>query len=321
MNDSIRLLPSTGLRLASLALALVASVSRAALVNASYTQPTLDKWVYPFASNGGGLRTSAPTFGSVGGDAGLWDDRDAQFLAGFNTSGDVPTGLGAASYQVVSAQFTITMNIHAANLVMFDGSYDPISTYDTANGGAPINGDDAGRSIELYGVGYRNGFTATSMVENSPFAFGDPTLEGVRNFYATDFLAGAARDVSNNVRDGFDPLPFAVGQVAPGFLNLDGTIMDQADIVFTLNLANPDVLAYLASGLDLGRVNLMVSSMHSASQGGPATRPEFDTKELGLAGTPARLDLQVNVVPEPATAALLAAGAGILLRRFRRRRS
>ena len=321
MNNLIRLLTSKGLRLASLALVLAAPVSRAALVNASYSQPTLDKWVYPFASNGGGLRTSAPTFGAVGGTAGSWDDRDAQFLAGFNTSVEVPTGLGAAAYQVVSAQFTVTMNINSANLVVFDGSYDPISTYDTANEGAPINGDDAGRSIELYGVGYRNGFTATSMTETSAFAFGDPTLEGVRNFYATDFLSGSARDVSNNVRDGFDPLPFAVGQVAPAFLNLDGTIMDQADVVFTLNLANPDVLAYLASGLHLGRVNLMVSSMHSASQGGPATRPEFDAKELGLAGTPARLDLQVNVVPEPSAAALFAAGAGLLLRRFRRSRS
>lgn len=321
MNDSIRLLPSAGLRLAGLALALAAPVSHAVLVNATYSQPTLDKWVYPFASNGGGLRTSAPTFGAVGGDAGLWDDRDAQFLAGFNTSVEVPAGLGAASYQVVSAQFTITMNINSANMVVFDGSYDPIATYDSANEGAPINGDDAGRSIELYGVGYRNGFTATSMVENSPFAFGDPTLEGVRNFYATDFLSGSARDVSNNVRDGFDPLPFAVGQVAPAFLNLDGTIMDQDDILFTLNLANPDVLSYLASGLHLGRVNLMVSSMHSASQGGPATRPEFDAKELGLAGTPARFSLEVNVVPEPSTAALLAAGAGILLRRFRRRQA
>ena len=279
----------------------------ATIVN--YDAPTLDKWVYPFASNGGGTRTSAPVFGAVGGTAGSFDDRDGQMLVGFDTAADVPTGLGSSSYLITSARLTLTMNINAADSVVYDGTYDPISTLDPATG-APINGDDAGRPVELYGVGYRNGFTATSLTENSAYAFGDPTAEGVRNFYATDFLNSLARDVSNNVRDGFDPSTFAVGQVDSSGLNGDGTIQGDTDMVFTFNLSLPGVVAYLQQALNLGRLNLMATSMHQASQGGPATRPEFDTKELGLAGTPARLFLEVQVVPEPSTALLL--GAGLL---------
>lgn len=74
----------------------------------------------------------------------------------------------------------------------------------------------------------------------------------------------------------------------------------------------------LASGLHLGRVNLMLNSVYPANQGPPAMRPEFNAKEHGLGGTPARQSLPANVVPEPSSAAQLAAGADFQMSRIRR---
>jgi hypothetical protein len=298
------------LAVAAGALCSLSAESVAQNFSASLSSPTIDKWVYPFASSGGGLRTTAPVFGSIG-SVGTFDDRDGQFLTGFDLAGQIPAGRGASNYVVTSVRLTLSLNFAAADLVVWDGTYDPISTYNPVNG-APINGDDPGRPIELYGVGYRGGFTALTMTETSAYTFGDPQAEGVRNFYATDYLGGTPRDVSNNFRDAFDPVPFAIGQVAPGDLNPDGTMKDGALITFDLNLANPDVLAYVRTSLNLGRLNLLTTSLHEASQGGPATRPEFDTKELGLAGTPASLQITGSVVPEPATLGIFALGAAML---------
>jgi len=273
------------------------------------TAPALDKWVYPFASSGGGTRTSAPLFGAIGGTAGQFDDRNAQFFVGFNTSATVPAGRGAASYLISSATLQLSLSASVADLVVFDGSYDPISSY-AADGSAL--GGDAGRPVELYGAGYRNGFTALRVTETTGFSFGDPAIESTRNIFATDHASGTARDVSNNFRDAFDAAPFAIGQIAPADLNPDGTIKEGVVMTFTLNLANPDVLSYLQAALNAGRINLLATSLHPAAQGGPANRPEFDTKEMGLAGTPAALSLQVSVVPEPCAASLAILGAAFI---------
>ncbi|MES2569989.1 MAG: hypothetical protein V4710_08030 [Verrucomicrobiota bacterium] len=270
--------------------------------------PTLDKWVYPFASAGGGPRTTAPVFGAVG-SSGSFDDRDGQFFVGFSMSGQVPSGQGALNYQISSATLTLRLSFGVDGMVVYDGTYDAYTTYDPASG-SPINGDDPGRPLELYGAAYRNGLTATSVLENTPFAptGGNATGEGVRNIYPTD-LANGARDVSNNIRDAFDSVPFAIGRVAAADLNLDGTMKGDIDVVFTLNLLNPNVVSYLQQSLDEGHVNFLSTSLHQASQGGPATRPEFDAKELGAAGVAGRLDMQVAIVPEPNAAWLLMVGA------------
>jgi len=168
--------------------------------------PSIDKWIYPFAPNGGATRTSGPTFGAVG-SAGF-DDRDAQYFARFNTGTSVPAGLGANSYQILSATFTLSL---AGGTVVYDSTYDAFTTYGPS--GESINGDDPGRPIELFGAAYRNGFTSSTITETT--AFGVPG-EGTRNIYATDFLLGASlsgsnRDVGNNIVGAFDPLPFAIG--------------------------------------------------------------------------------------------------------------
>lgn len=304
---------------------LVFGVARAEaqFFSVNYDTPTLDKWMYPFASGGGGGRTSAPTFGAIGNIDGF-DDRDGQFLTGFTLNG-LPSGAGASNYIVTSVKLTLSLNTQAADSVIYDNTYDPISSYGP-NGEAV--GGDPGRPMELYGVGYRNGFTATSLQENSPFVptGGNAQMRGVRNFYASDYSAGVARDVSNNVgglsgSTPFDPTPFAIGQVAAADLNGDNTMKDGALISFTLNLSNPDVLSYVQNGLNVGRLNLLATSLSEAVNGQTGGHPEYDAKELGLAGTPGRLELQVTVVPEPGTLGSLLVGAAVLGLHRRRQRA
>ncbi|HEX8311624.1 MAG TPA: PEP-CTERM sorting domain-containing protein [Chthoniobacteraceae bacterium] len=285
--------------------------------------PTIDKWVYPFAASGGGARTTAPVFGAVG-NVGSFDDRDGQFLVGFSLSGQVPAGLGAGAYEIQRATLTLSLSFATANKIVYDATYDPRSTYDLTTG-APINGDDPGRPIELYGAGYRGTYTAQNITETTPYTTSPSpsTGEGVRNIYATDGgTLTATRDVSNNIRDAFDPVPFAIGQVAPRNLNANGTIKldedDRMDVVFTLDLQNPNVVSYLRESLNAGVLNLLATSLHQASQGGDATRPEFDAKEIGAAGFPARLHLELSAVPEPSSIGLLLGTATIFMSRRRR---
>ncbi len=290
--------------------------------------PTVDKWQYAFGG-AGGTRTSASTFGAVGSDG--FDDRDAQFYTGFDTGPIVPTGAGASNYVILSVTFTLSMGVTTngdSPHVKFDGTYDEISTYGL--NGEQINGDDPGRPMELYGVAYRGEYSPgvpasnVSVAENSPFGPAGG-VEGSRYLYPTDFpggtsLSGAHRDVSNNVASGFNPSPFAIGQVAAGDLTA-GEIDEDADIVFTLNLANSDVIRYLQLGLNEGRISFLTNSLHAASMGGPVEYPVFYTKENLLGGRPGRLDMQVQIVPEPSTLTVLLLGFGVCVATWRGGRS
>jgi hypothetical protein len=229
--------------------------------------------------------------------------------------------LGAANYQIQSATFTLTLM--TGDAVVFDSTYDSYTTYDPATG-APVNDLDAGRPIELYGAAFRNGTTKEFTDENLPF--GNSGIEGGRNIYATDFdlgasLNGANRDVSNNIDDLFDALPFAIGQALAADLNPDGTIKEDTNIVFTLNLNNPNVVKYLQLSLDAGSVDFMVTSLHGGAQGGAVTYPDFYTKEsFGAGALPGRLDMQV-VIPEPSAITFLLCSFGLFVGRWRGRQA
>lgn len=268
----------------------VLAAAASAQTTVSYTAPTFDRWNYPFNFTPG-VRTAASTFSS-GIVPGQFDDRDAQFLNSFITAGDFAPGLGAASYLITSATATATL---------VGGTFDYSSTF--AEGG----------SIDLFGTGFRNGLNAFAYGDNFAFSFSDPTLEGVRNAYATDNAGGSLRDVSNNTRDGFVPTPFAVGQIVGETSGTTVTGSGQL-VEFTLDLSNPDVVSYLQNALNQGIVSLSVTSTHTAAQGGPIVFPVFGTNE---GGAPVTLDLTVEIVPAPASAALLGLGTLAGLRRRR----
>jgi hypothetical protein len=251
-----------------------AAVSAQPLV-VEFDAPTMDRWNYPFNAVPG-VQTSASTFG-VPNDP-MFDDRDAQFLIGFDTDGLVPVGAGAANYDVTSA--VITLTCVTGGVFEYDTTVDAFETYlDVANPNFVADAD-AGRPLELFGAAFRNGFTSESFEENSPFQlapFGN--WQGTRNAFATDFLLGEARDVSRNVEMEFTPAPFAIGlndSLTPG-----ASVPGNTTFTFELNLSNPDVIAYLQASLDRGSLDFMLATIHPAPVMGKGaqTFPDFYTKE------------------------------------------
>jgi uncharacterized protein (TIGR03382 family) len=279
------------MRIALTILAAASAFPASAQVTTTYSQPNFDRWNYPFNFTPG-TRTVATTFSSA--NAGFppqfFDDRDAQFLNSFITAGQYLPGRGASNYVITEAVFTATL---------VGGTF----PYDSVR--------NNGASIELFGTGFRNGLNAFAYGETFAWGFGDPTTEDIRNAYATDAAGGSRRDVSNEIRDGFVSAPFAIGQIAG---EVPGTVVGAGQIVtFALDLANPDVVAYLQDSLNEGIVSLTVSSLHLTQQGNAATVPAFSTKEGGQGAT---LSITAKVIPAPATAGV----ALVLLAGLRRRR-
>jgi len=300
-------------------IALVVALATPALAQTvSYNAPTWDRWNYPF--NGAvGTRDVANTFGS-GFVPGLFDDRDAQFLNTFITAGDITPGLGASSYVITSARFTVTLDPRFANIIAYDPTYDAFGTYREAFEPGFTPDLDAGRPVELYATGFRNGLNAFAYGDDMAFAFADPTLEGVRNAYAAQPDAnGDLFDVSNNIRDGFDTSPLAIGLVDG--LNPGELVGGNATFVFDINVADAGVQAWLASSLDFGAIALTVSSLHPATEpggGGGVTYPGFMTNESFFPDAQAAtLEITYEIVPSPATLALFGGLAGIITRRRR----
>lgn len=285
------------------AVGLVAAAAMGRPSQANYGTPSIDRWVYPFNSTPG-FRAVISSFSSLGQEDAFppltFDQRDAQFLVGFDTAGQFPTGRGVCGYRITAASLRVAVSEDLA--FKFDPTYDDWTSY---LGGAM---DSDGRSIELYGAAYRNGWTAATYVEGSvsgvPAAtpFGPSISREVRNVFASDYLGGVARDVSNNVRDGFNPKPFAVGQIAG--LSTGQYVPVDSDVVFTLNVNDPDVQAYLREAVNTGRVRLIVSSLSpavSAGGGGPGSGefPSFYAKEFtGADGFWARFSITVALTPQ-----------------------
>lgn len=287
-------------------------------ISASYTQPTFDRWNYPFnVTVPAGSEPAASSFGS-GFIPGQFDDRDGQFLTSWVTAADIAPGLGAANYVITRAVMTATTLPNDADLIAYDPTLDATETYREPFQPGFIPDSDAGRPVELFGTGFRNGFNAFAYGEAGPWGFASPLDEGVRNAYAAGFDAGGALvDVSNSVRDGFTPVPFAIGTldgVAPG-----EPVPASALFSFHLDVGNPLVQAYLASSLDSGILSLSIASLHPAAQpGGPpmVTYPRFRTKESPFGSAPTLL-LEVTIIPAPGVGGLGLVAAGLAARRRR----
>ena len=261
--------------------------------------PTLDRWNYPFNASPG-FRTSASTFGAP--NDPLFDDRDAQFLLGFDTGGVVPTGAGAPNYIVTEAVVTVTNS--SGGVFAYDPTVDDYTTLLEETDPNFTPDADAGRPLELFGVGFRNGFTIDTFLEDSPFQqapFGN--WQGTRNAFPTDFLLGDPRDISRHVEFGFTPTPFAIGLnevLSPG-----STVQANATFTFTLDLGNPDVAAYLGEALNAGKLRLMLTSLHPAPEmgAGAQTFPDSYTRENKFSipfGFAATLDRTVEISDGPA---------------------
>jgi hypothetical protein len=294
-----------------------------------------DKYMYPFINDtpAQGRRQTASTFGAYGAidyPSFDFDDRDGQFFLDFATSGLVQPGQGAAKYQIKS--LTLTIVVANDNDFGYDPTFDPLGTFLN-----PATDVDFSRPIELYGVGYRSGWTRSTFNEDSPFqtepssSIANPQKDWnrKRNAFAMDFDAsGSPRDVSNNVEENFEVRPWAIAD-SPGYIDLAGNYIESpltpGSLVpegrvfsFSVDLTDPFIEAYIQDSFNDGRLHLMVSSLYGTDQGS-SDIPRFYTKDNGL---DANLSPQLNVtmVPEPSTVGLLGLGTALLAYRAMRRR-
>lgn len=255
--------------------------------------PSMDRWMYPHNATPGS-RTTAPVFGTLGDESGV-DSRHGQFLIGFDLSSLVPTNLGPSRYLIRTCRLSV--NVSRDRSFALDPTTDSPATYLPTDHPDSVPDPDAGRPVELFGVGYRHGFTADSFLEDAPF--GNPAV-GLRNAYAAGFDDRASLvDVGNSVGKtnsafpSFDAIPFAVGNAAalpPGELVPAGTTLD-----FDLNLADPLVAQYLQQACHTGKLRLMLTSLQTSGFGGQPAWAEFHTRESVL-GDPPRLLLSGTTV-------------------------
>jgi len=281
-----------------------------------FQTPDLDRWMYPFNATPG-TRSSGLVFGAQGNPG--FDERDAQFLVGYNTTTHITGGLAAEKYLIHSATLTLR---HNGGDFVYDPTSDSYTTYLDPSAPAAQPDSDPGRPVELFGAGYRNGYTYDTFSENTAFGPGGPPASGTRNSYALGYRNGSAVDVSNSIdalndgADGFNPTPFALGQIMD--LNAGDTVRAGDDIIFHLNLSDTNIRQYLQQSLSDGWVGLMATSFHSASRGGSPAYPSFETKE-NLVGQAGILDVDVTVIPEPSTLFLWVGGCAILFHFWRKK--
>ncbi len=246
---------------------------------ASFDSPTLDVWNYPFAGNPGG-DTDASVFASQEHEmfSTTFDNRDGQMLIGFDTDAQVTEGLAAGRYRITSV--TLTATVATNNAFLYDPTYDAVSTY-FVYPGTPDEADaDAGRPMELFAVGYRNGFSLATYEENAGYApIGTNVLQqGVRNAYPVDFTpAGVAMDASNNVAQDRDVTPAAVGTITG--LTPGSPVPAESTMTFALNLDAPGLKNYLQQGLAAGRLNFMLTTLYAVQQQQSTVSPTFYTRE------------------------------------------
>ena len=262
---------------------------------ASAPAPNYDRWMYPFsASSPLGNRPTASSFGVLDPD---FDNRDAQIYFGFVLTNQIPAGLGPESYEIISCRFAATMS---DGNTAYDPTPDAWTSYLDATQALYTADADLGRPMELFGAGWRGGFTPQTFGEDGPFQSLPPPYKGKRNVFALGIRSNQLVDVSNNIdpdgtfTNGFDPIPFATGTapLTPGDL-----IPLPTTFTFDLNTSEPLIQTYLQAALNDGILGLVLATLHPSSFMGPAVFPVWDQKE-SVIGTPATLEITYRVVPE-----------------------
>ncbi len=235
--------------------------------------PDLDSWGYSnaFSPGDGRFVTTFATLGSAD------EDRLSQMLIGFNTASQIPSGEGASRYRINSVVMTATVG--RGSNITYDPTYDTVASYVGEDG-------DLGRPLELFGVGFRNGYERIGFgpldLEGPEFEEGTPYAGSFEfseraAFALGDNGQGQLVDVSDSVSLGFDTQPWAVGQ-AP--LSPGAPAVDKAVFTFTLDLELPGVMNYVQQSLESGALALMLTSLHEVSgQTGTEPFPAFFTKE------------------------------------------
>jgi len=270
-----------------------AILAQAQPFNLQSAPATLARWMYPF-NNEPANRPNASAFAAFG-SAGSFDTRDGQYLLGWNTSNNIPARQGARNYLISRVRVTLTISSEG-NQYVYDDQLHDYRTYFPTNDPRYLPNTNTSSPIELYGVGFRCGFTnsngvytpysATNYPQAGPF-FASPTGGDYTNrvaFAACFSTNGILVDVSDNVADNgtneisnpFEAAPFAIGRsinVSVGQLMPTGS-----QITLDLNLDDPLIYGYVQQGLNQGNLSFMVSSLVNAGYlTGDANWPDFYT--------------------------------------------
>ncbi len=257
--------------------------------------PDLDRWNYPFNSSPG-VRPTASTFGNEAGSV-MFDNRDGQMIVGWTTSGEIPAGNGADAYAVLSC--TIELMVANDMAFLYDSTLDPFTAFLPTNDSAYVADADAGQPIELYGTGFRNGFSLANWQETSPYGTGSVLDPQIRNAFALGHTGkGKVTDVSNSVRERWTPTPFAIGVIEGG---IDGDAVAMNTVMrFQLDLNRPAVAHYIAESLHEGRLLFSITSLTRTVQQG-SNFPSFYCRENPLVAvdlaSAARIELHVGLNP------------------------
>lgn len=268
--------------------------------------PSMDKWMYPFEFGTGGSRPVAPTFASFD---PRFDTRDAEFLLGWQTASVIPTNAAPSRYLLKRVRLNLTVGRELVNnatgervTFLYDPSFDSYKSHLAPQDPSYELDQDAGRPVEIFGVGFRNGFDAVGYTEDSPFgvvgAFTSNTISiGTRNSFAAVFNPkGELIDIANHVGQAnaawtqppFEARPWAVGQTDG--VNSGESVPLGSTFRFDLDLSDPLIAGYVARSLASGRLSLMVSSLSPAKQvtpggtglGGSGAYPQWSTREDNL---------------------------------------
>jgi len=260
--------------------------------------PSYDRWMYPFnGSSPPGNRPLASSWGTFDDSMGQFDQRDAQVYFAFALTNLIETGYGPDAYEIVSMRFRATAS--DGNFV-YDPTADSWRTYLNPTSSHYEADLDSGHPVELFGAGFRGGFTAWSFGEDGLFApTGSVGYKDVRSVYPLGYREGVAVDVSNNINpdgtgtNGFNPVTFAVGtaSLAPG-----EAVPLSTTFTFDINTGEPRIQKYLQSALNDGILGFVLTSLHAASFMGPSTFPVWDQNE-SVVGTPASLEISYSLKP------------------------
>lgn len=260
-------------------------------VTVNLPQPSLDRWNYPF-NQSMGTRWTAPVFSSYLETDFFegFDQRDGQLHIGFETQEHVEPGLGPAAYEVTGAQVTVmTATNNSFHYSLTLPKWQWYRPPDDPEFLCPIEADPCppGNAVipppalKLFGTGFRNGFDALSIQETTAYSPFGPFGQGHRTVHPIDFDgAGNARDVSNNVEDGFDPNPFALG--VTNAIALGQPVPVDTTFTFEIDVNDPHIQQYLREGLDLGVLHFVIATLHITEQQTGGSAPEFYCKENPL---------------------------------------
>jgi prepilin-type N-terminal cleavage/methylation domain-containing protein len=289
---------------------------------ASWSAPDIDNYFYAHSSFGG-VSSYGPTWGnlSINSQTGefavpqedVGASRHSMLLLGFDTSTQVESGHAASRYDVSSVAVTLTLyDAVGSQPITYTGQ-----ALDRAGIRAKVESNATAWPIELYGVGFRAGYTG---FEFGSSTFGPPLFEEnavaypfFTNWYAAYPIVGDAgqpgvyHDVSNNVTGGFSATapgsttaPFEVTSWAVGQTNLtEGAVIENnTTFTFDVDLDAPGVRDYVQQALAKGELGLFISSLHQTIQfGGGGAYPQWATKET-LTVVPATLSIDYQLVSE-----------------------